>query len=279
MLRAYPISVIKKFGHANIFMLLDATECFAEIASMKTVNAILYSAYKHNSTMKWLVGCDPIGTVWDDSITDGYPGSISDPVETAVTKILYQIPFGFAVEVDKGFLIENQCAPLGVVCIRPMKLLEKQQQQSKADVALTQKVGKTRIAIEQANGQMKAKTPFFDGKIRIHQLALADLIFRASYLMTNFCLPFIQERDDVKSSKGRPCNAEIRYYGASDEGLVDVRPMIQLWGNTMEIARWRELRADKSKEKLTDTEISELVLEEDWPSKLLKDHKKKCKSD
>lgn len=196
-----------------------------------------------------------------------------------MTKILYQIPFGWAVEVDKGFLIENQCAPLGVVCIRPMKLLEKQQQQSKADVALTQKVGKTRIAIEQANGQMKAKTPFFDGKIRIHQLALADLIFCASYLMTNFCLPFIQERGDVKSPKGRPCKAEIRYYNASDDGLVDVRPMIGLWGNTEEVARWRELRADESNKKLTDTEISELVLEEDWPRKQLKSHKRKIKGD
>lgn len=60
MLRAYPKSVIKKFGHAFIFYLLDATECPAEIASMKTVNAILYSAYKHSSTVKWLVACDPM---------------------------------------------------------------------------------------------------------------------------------------------------------------------------------------------------------------------------
>ncbi len=34
MLRAYPKSVIKKFGHANIFLLLDATEILANIASM-----------------------------------------------------------------------------------------------------------------------------------------------------------------------------------------------------------------------------------------------------
>ena len=64
MLRAYPKSVVRKLGHALIFMILDATECFAETASMKTVNAILYSNYKHNSTMKWLVGCDPIDIVW-----------------------------------------------------------------------------------------------------------------------------------------------------------------------------------------------------------------------
>ena len=48
MLRAYPKSVVRKFGHALIFMLLDATEGFAETASMKTVNSVLYSAYKRS---------------------------------------------------------------------------------------------------------------------------------------------------------------------------------------------------------------------------------------
>ena len=56
MLRAYPKSVIKKFGDADIFQILDATEIFTDVASMKTLNAILYSAYKHSSTLKWLVG-------------------------------------------------------------------------------------------------------------------------------------------------------------------------------------------------------------------------------
>ena len=108
LLRAYPKSVIRKFGHANIFMLLDL---------------------------------------------------------------------------------------LGVIIIRPMKFLDNQKQQSKTDTALTQKIGKTRIPIEQKNGQMKRSTAFFDRRIRIDQIALADLIFRSSYLLTNFKLPFIQERD------------------------------------------------------------------------------------
>ena len=155
MLQAFPKSFIRKFGHARLFMMLDATEIFADTASMKSVNSILYSAYKHHSTLKWLVACDPIGTTWDDSITEGYPGSISDPIQTFITEILKQVPFGWSVEVDKGFLIENDCAWLGIYCIRPSKFLEKQTQQSKEDVAHTQKVANSRIVIEQANGQMK----------------------------------------------------------------------------------------------------------------------------
>jgi hypothetical protein len=277
MLRAYPLSVVRKFGHAATFMLLDATEIFAEIASMKTVNAILYSAYKHNSTIKWLVGCDTIGTTWNDSITDGYPGAISDVAQTAVTAILEQIPFGCAVEVDKGFLIENECAMLGVICIRPMKMLDKQTQQSSADVALTQKVGKTRIPIEQANGQMKNSTAFFDRKIRIDQIGLADLIFRSSYLLQNFKLPFIQERNAASPMEGRPCKLEIRWYGATDDGLFDARPYVELWGCDVEVDRWNILRDDPQYKHLVDADISEMVLDEDWPSRLRENHTSKLK--
>lgn len=270
MLRAYPKSVIRKFGHAQIFMLLDATEIFADVASMKSVNAILYSAYKHHSTLKWLVGCDPIGTVWDESISDAYPGAISDPIQTIVTKILEQIPFGCAVEVDKGFLIENDCVTLGIHCIRPMKMLQGQIQQSKEDVALTQKVGKTRIPIEQVNGQMKNSASFFDSRIRMDQIALADLICRASYLLQNFKLGFIQQHDGTQ--KGRPCKAWIRWYGGEDDGLIDIRPHVTMWGTTDEINRWRELRDLPENDKLTDLEISEIVLSEDWPTRLRAEH-------
>ena len=95
-------------------MLLDVTEAYAEVASMKTVDSILYSAYKGNMTMKWLVGCDPIGTTWANSITRGYPGSISDPVATDVSEILDEVSFGRALEVDTGFLIENPYVRRGV---------------------------------------------------------------------------------------------------------------------------------------------------------------------
>lgn len=251
-------------------MLLDATEGFAETASMKSINAILYSAYKGHSTMKWLVGCDPIGTVWNKSISDGHGGSISDPVFTFVSNILEQVPYGSAVMVDKGFLIENLCYTLGIGTIRPMKMIDRQTQQSKEDVALTQKVGGMRIPIEQANGQMKQSTGFFDRNIRIDQTGLADLIFRTSYLLTNFKLGFIQGRDERSESTRRPCKAEIRYHGATDDGLTDIRPDVDMWGNDSEVERWNELRNLPQYANHSDTDISELVLEEDWPSKLRK---------
>jgi hypothetical protein len=91
MLRAYPISVLRKFGHAKLFMLLDATEVFADIASLKTVNAILYSQYKHNSTLKFLVGCDPIGTTWSSAISNGYPGAIVKPAAWKSSRLTFYL--------------------------------------------------------------------------------------------------------------------------------------------------------------------------------------------
>ena len=155
MLRAYPKSVVKLFGHANIYALLEATELGAQTASMKTVNTIFYSAYKHGSTMKWLAVCCPIGSMADGMISTGHGELISNPIATTVLTILKSLPFGMAVEIDKDVLIENMRAMLGIVCIRPMKMINKQMQQSSPDAGLTQKVGKSRIVIEQCNGRMK----------------------------------------------------------------------------------------------------------------------------
>ena len=67
---------------------------------------------------------------------------------------------------------------------------------------------------------------------------------------------------------GRPCKAEIRWHGATDDGLVDTRGDVALWGTESEVSRWHELRNMKSNENKTDIEISEIVLAENWHTKL-----------
>ena len=70
----------------------------------------------------------------------------------------------------------------------------------------------------------------------------------------------------------RPCKAEIRYYGGEDDGLVDVRPYVELWGNESEMSRWEELRNLPANKDLSDTEISELLFKEDIPTQLRTRH-------
>ena len=160
---------------------------------------------------------------------------------------------------------------LGITCIWPIKLLRHQTQQSSAETGLTQKVGKSRIVVEQSNGQMKRSNTYFDSRIKLLQVGLADRVLRAGYMLQNFKLAFIQERRGTTNNP-RPCKAEIRWYGATDDGLVDVRPMVDFWGMDSEVDRWHELRSKACYVNLSDTEISDMVLEEDWPSKMKAAH-------
>ncbi len=67
----------------------------------------------------------------------GHGGSISNRIPMVVSIILEHIPFGMAVEVEKGFLIENECALWGIICLWSIKILDKQTQQFKEDALLT----------------------------------------------------------------------------------------------------------------------------------------------
>ena len=70
------------------------------------------------------------------------------------------------------------------------------------------------------------------------------------------------------------CNAEIRYYGGTADGLVDIRPYVDLWGCNEEKLLWHNLREKEA----YDIETSELVYEQDIPSKLRKIHLENIKS-
>ena len=133
--------------------------------------------------------------------------------------------------------------------------------------------GKAQIVIEQCSGQMKQSTNYFDSKIGIQQVGLADLIFCSSFLLQNLKLPFIQERPDNAPSTSQLFKAEVCWHGATDEGLVDVHLTVELWGLDSEVDWWHELRAAEEHADLTDTEILDMVLSEDWPSKLRQKHK------
>ena len=69
--------------------------------------------------------------------------------------------------------------------------------------------------------------------------------------------------------------AEVRWYGATGNVLVDVRTEVELWGLESEIAGWHKLCKMDGNQNLTDNQVLEIMLEEYWPSKLQKLHLKK----
>ena len=48
--------------------------------------------------------------------------------------------------------------------------------------------------------------------------------------------------------------------------------MVELWGLNAEIKRWQELRLMECNAALSNLEISEMVLAEDWPARLKELH-------
>mmetsp|Transcript_5450 Transcript_5450/g.8959 ORF Transcript_5450/g.8959 Transcript_5450/m.8959 type:complete len:113 (-) Transcript_5450:215-553(-) len=77
-------------------------------------------------------------------------------------------------------------AALGLECIRPVKKLKNQTQQSAEDTALIQKVGNTRIVIDQVNAGAKMSGRYFNGvvpisAVRSGSFTVAKLLFDADF--------------------------------------------------------------------------------------------------
>jgi len=269
LLRSYPNSLFQKWGDCRVHSIYDACEVWANDASRMAVHAALFSTYKNHPTLKFLAGCDGIGTTWADAIPDGFPGAFSDPMLSKITKMLLKIPYGMVAELDKGFVVDNEAAVVGVGVNRPQKMLRSQVQQAAEDTVHTEKVGHTRIPIEQLNGASKAAFRYFRGSVPLLQLGLASLLFRVSYLMQNFKYGFTQGRSGGLD-ESRPCKAEVRWYSEMEEGLFDARPFSKLWATKTEERRWDELRQEHP--HATDTAISEMVLAENIPARLRREH-------
>jgi hypothetical protein len=56
-------------------MELDATEAKTQTLSDSEAHASMHSDYKSSDTVKFLVGCDPIGATWSDAMPAPFPSS------------------------------------------------------------------------------------------------------------------------------------------------------------------------------------------------------------
>lgn len=117
---------------------------------------------------------------------------------------------------------------------------------------------------------MKLHLRYLNVLIPCQQFGIISKIVRIGHLLQNFKKAIIQRNnpDDVLGGEGRPCRAEIRWYGATDAGLRDIRSNVRHWGLECEIELHQALTmAEHEKKQLnpqykmkTPTEISEIVL-------------------
>ena len=188
---------------------------------------LLYSGSPPHGENPATIGCTSHGSI----PYKVYGGSIGDVMATEDAEFIYIVPFGMKIQVDKGFLIDNMCARAGVGCVRPVKKQRNQTQFLAEDTAECQKIGNTHIIIEQVNGGAKQQGSYFNGVIPLTQLGLAPIIMKVCFLFQNFKPAYIHGYNhEKKIAGGRPCRGEVRYYGASENGCIDVHGQVNLGG-------------------------------------------------
>lgn len=134
-------------------IILDCTETPVNKPKCLRCRILLYSHYKGRETIKLLIGIAPSGLI--TYVSKAYGGRASDKSIFLGSNILDRlIPTKDSIMVDKGFLIENECAERFISLIRP-PFKRKNKQMSASDANETKSIAAARIHVERAIQRIK----------------------------------------------------------------------------------------------------------------------------
>ena len=186
VVKRYMPEIFKK-EYPNTRIIIDATEFAIERPSSLLNQSSTFSNYKNKNTVKALVGITPSGAI--SFVSESYEGSISDRRLVELSGLLQLLEPGDEVMADKGFLIQDLLAPIGVRLNVP-PLLQSKSQMPTDDVVVTKKIAQLRVHVERAIGRVK--------ELRILQTVLPssmwDSINEIVYvccMLTNFSPPLV----------------------------------------------------------------------------------------
>ena len=116
--RNLPASFRKYYPRCSI--IIDCSEIFIETPSSLDIGAMCWSNYKHNFTIKYLIGITPNGAI--SYISDSYGGRVSDIFTVNNSGFSKFLQPGDQVMAEGGFKIQDilnfyQCT----LCIPPSK--------------------------------------------------------------------------------------------------------------------------------------------------------------
>ena len=107
--KTMPIQFRKHFGK-RCCVIIDCFDVFIERPSNLKARAETWSSYKHHSTIKFLIGITPQGTV--SFISRGWGGRVSDKYITEHSGFINNIVPGNLILADRGFDIRESVATL-----------------------------------------------------------------------------------------------------------------------------------------------------------------------
>lgn len=137
---------------SNVRIILDCTEVNIQKPKCLTCRIKLYSNYKSNYTIKFMIGVSPAGLI--TFISKPYGGRASDNVIFNQSNIIQLMNEFDAIMVDKGFQIDNTCNEYNVTLIRP-PFLKGKKQFTKPEALLSKDIASARVHIERINQRIK----------------------------------------------------------------------------------------------------------------------------
>lgn len=172
-------------------VIVDCTEVFIERPSDLLARAQVWSNYKHHSTLKFLIGITPQGTVSYVSPCAGGRMSDKEIVERSAL-IDYLLP-GDVVIADRGFTC-NDYAHMVLAEVKTPPFTKGKKQLEKVDVDWSRELSIVRIHVERVIGSLKQKYTILQGILPVRavantheQYAYVDKLVEVCCALLNLC--------------------------------------------------------------------------------------------
>lgn len=169
----------------NVRVILDCTEITIQKPKCLSCRIKLYSNYKSNYTLKFMLGVSPGGLI--TFISKAYGGRASDNVIFKQSNIVQLMNEHDAIMVDKGFQIDDTCNEYNLILIRP-PFLRCKKLFSKEEALLSRNIASARVHIERINQRIKT-LKIFQNKFQWAHANLANDIITIISAICNLSKP------------------------------------------------------------------------------------------
>ncbi|XP_056441445.1 uncharacterized protein LOC130391619 isoform X1 [Gadus chalcogrammus] len=165
----------------NCRCIIDCTEIFIERTHNLKARAETWSNYKHQNTMKYLIGITPAGAI--SFLSSGWGGRASDKVITLDSAFLGKLEHGDEILADRGFLVREDLASVGAT-LRIPSFTKGKSQLPGSCVDTSRQLSRVRIHVERVIGQLKT-FKILNTVIPISQVDMLDDILTICAGLTN----------------------------------------------------------------------------------------------
>lgn len=154
----------------NCCCIIDCTEVFIERPVNLKARAETWSNYKHQNTIKYLIGITPAGAI--SFLSKGWGGRASDKLITLESGFLCKLEHGDEVLADGGFL----CGRIWLLLVQHLiipSFTKGKKQLSGCNVDTSRQLSRVRIHVERVIGHLKT-CKILNTVIPITQVDLLD---------------------------------------------------------------------------------------------------------